>query len=605
MSSERYDIQLSPELRDRLRAGWEASLPSRCPLEPDPPHRFSPRFLRRMEALCRRARPPLPWRRGLALLSAALLLAATVAAAAPGLRGLGYREVIDTSSGGFYLNYERVSDSYTPGDFLPYCLSPGFVPEGYARTARTGGDSSQEEVWTGASGSTIRFRQRRLDKGEIEETGLLSSYSRSTPVRLDDLRKGRLLEGKDGAALLWDDGAYAFSIAAASLDREELLLLARTLEPVELPDYEAPFLNYEPGWTPEGFVPNDYYSDECHCSIIFRNSEGEEIHFAQTSTESGYCVDDPEVQTSRLLLDNGAAAWHISVKGMDTLTWLQDGYQMEVSSIQRPLEELLRVANSVAPVPEGARRVYPGPFKEETITALPEGCTLVRRWVTVHAMEEKWLLPGGDGVLLFQKAAADCGRLDREKEKALGRPVTLGENWPGWYREEGDTHILHWASGFHLYRILAPLPLEEMIPLADSVQPILHQLPESEYAPFRLTSLCDPAALPRGFDKVQSESGQTFYWAKWRRDGVPLAFQVYHRGSPSPLEFPSANRAELPAPGGHCLYGLDDGVGVLVWFFDGYELELTGPLPMEELVEIASSVPPPTAWFPDGEWGGG
>lgn len=220
------DPDITDGLLEELVREWAATLPSRFPLEPEHPHRFSRQFLDKMELLFREAdrrEGAARCRRGSAGKLLALLLAAALATTmATAFLAYYFRMVREERKEYSAVHYEQVGRGYAPEEFVPYHVT--YVPEGFTRVQSRQTDVSYQEKYVNENGSTIILRQTQINQ---ETFSIDTEKTAFTEVLLNDNQAAALLDSQTVKTIYWDNGEYIFMLTG-NLEKELLLEIAES-----------------------------------------------------------------------------------------------------------------------------------------------------------------------------------------------------------------------------------------------------------------------------------------------------------------------------------------------------------------------------------------
>lgn len=221
------DPDITDGLLEELVREWAATLPSRFPLEPEHPHRFSRQFLDKMELLFREAdrrEGAARCRRGSAGKLLALLLAAALATTmATAFLAYYFRMVREERKEYSAVHYEQVGRGYAPEEFVPYRVT--YVPEGFTRVQSRETYFSYQEKYTNENGNIITLKQSLISRSsfsiDTENTAL-------DEVLLNDKQSAFFLDNDTVKMIYWDNSEHAF-VLTGECERDVLLKIAESV----------------------------------------------------------------------------------------------------------------------------------------------------------------------------------------------------------------------------------------------------------------------------------------------------------------------------------------------------------------------------------------
>lgn len=220
------NIEVTDDLLRQLTLGWAADLRSRYPLEPEKPHRFSRRYRRKMERLCREAEREGPrlqsgrhWSTRAAVALLAAVLGTTVAMAAV----YHFRMVRVDHKKYSNIHYEQVEDGYVPGEFVAYHIT--YIPEGFTQTQDRTTGTEHQETYVNVEGKGIRLRQLRIDIADLD---IDTEKVKPVEILLNGTQRVWYLGNQSIKTIYWDDGVYFFSVSG-HVSKEELVKIAESV----------------------------------------------------------------------------------------------------------------------------------------------------------------------------------------------------------------------------------------------------------------------------------------------------------------------------------------------------------------------------------------
>lgn len=223
------DPDITDGLLEELAREWAATLPSRFPLEPEHPHRFSRQFLDKMELLFREAdrrEDAARCRRGSAGKLLALLLAAALATTmATAFLAYYFRMVREERKEYSAVHYEQVGRGYAPEEFVPYHVT--YVPEGFTRVQSRQTKVSYKEKYTNGSDDVIYLRQSLIAR---ENFSIDTERVALVEVEMNNKQQALYLDNDTIKALYWDNGEYSFRLTG-NLEKDELFKIAESVLP--------------------------------------------------------------------------------------------------------------------------------------------------------------------------------------------------------------------------------------------------------------------------------------------------------------------------------------------------------------------------------------
>ena len=221
------DPDITDGLLEELAREWAATLPSRFPLEPEHPHRFSRQFLDKMELLFREAdrrEDAARCRRGSAGKLLALLLAAALATTmATAFLAYYFRMVREERKEYSAVHYEQVGRGYAPEEFVPYHVT--YVPEGFTRVQSRQTDVSYREKYKNNDGIVVLFNQTIIDQTNFV---LDTENNKPTDVLLNGEISASFIDNGIYGAIYWDCGTYSFCLSG-DLKQELLIEIAESV----------------------------------------------------------------------------------------------------------------------------------------------------------------------------------------------------------------------------------------------------------------------------------------------------------------------------------------------------------------------------------------
>lgn len=225
------NFDVTDDLLRRSTLEWAAEQRKRYPTGPEHPHRFSRRFRRRMEHLCREAERVGPQRVGpqppgghrwctrtaVALLAAALGI--TVAMAAVN----HFRMVRVDHEKYSNIHYEQVEDGYTPDKFITYHIT--YLPQGFTQTYERTTGKEHHETYTDPEGRGIRLRQLRIDQADLD---IDTEKVEPVEILLNGKQRAWYLGNPSLKMIYWDNGIYFFSVSG-HVTEDELVKIAESV----------------------------------------------------------------------------------------------------------------------------------------------------------------------------------------------------------------------------------------------------------------------------------------------------------------------------------------------------------------------------------------
>ena len=221
------DPDITDGLLEELVREWAATLPSRFPLEPEHPHRFSRQFLDKMELLFREAdrrEDAARCRRGSAGKLLALLLAAALATTmATAFLAYYFRMVREERKEYSAVHYEQVGRGYAPEEFVPYHVT--YVPEGFTQVQSRETEFSFQQKFRNDEGGTIVFNQTKISQTSFF---IDTEYVDLEEIILCEKQSALYLDNETLKTIHWDDGEYTFRVSG-NLSKEILVKIAESL----------------------------------------------------------------------------------------------------------------------------------------------------------------------------------------------------------------------------------------------------------------------------------------------------------------------------------------------------------------------------------------
>ena len=221
------DPDITDGLLEELAREWAATLPSRFPLEPEHPHRFSRQFLDKMELLFREAdrrEDAARCRRGSAGKLLALLLAAALAKTmATAFLAYYFRMVREERKEYSAVHYEQVGRGYAPEEFVPYHVT--YVPEGFTQVQSRQTDVSYREKYTSKNGLYVVFNQSKIDQAKFS---IGTENVKPVDIQLNDKMLAVFIDDGSYREIYWDDGAYSYYLFG-NVTEELLVKIAESL----------------------------------------------------------------------------------------------------------------------------------------------------------------------------------------------------------------------------------------------------------------------------------------------------------------------------------------------------------------------------------------
>ena len=430
---------------------------------PEEPHPFSPAFERKMKKLLRRGRHPVLYRalRGAACFLLVLLLSGcAVLAVSPEAREVfaGWvREVYETS---FIYRFSGVERTTAEDGFTTY--RPTYIPPGFQLSDEfEGGEVSSVTYVNGDDGGAVfrRLSDTMTPVFQIERDGT-ETYQK---VLVNGMPAELYLDQDEGAShvLLWmDETKNSIFCISGPFDKEELLKMAESIEPVRLV--------YSLGWVPDGY---EWFDSRCEIPelIKYRRENGDMILLSiMKSVESMEMqVGLNEGDTNRRVLVSGTEAdlYLDATGGNSVLIWTDEESGL-VFMLNGPLteEELIQTAENI-----GKYAVRPAPHRPGWI---PEGYARHGYSGGGASLELRYDREGGESIWFRY---GESGELQEELQETLEglafETVQVDGQTARLYTDAESVRHLTWdgSKPGSDYWLSGPLSAEELIRIAESV----------------------------------------------------------------------------------------------------------------------------------------
>lgn len=368
---------------------------------------------------------------------------------------------------------------------------------------------------------------------------------------------------------------------------------------------------YRPMWTPDGWRESRASEDDVTANIIYENDEGAIMAFFYTR--------DPEASDIYLDHGNDADAQEIQIQGgtadlyidsrenhSNVIVWTDEETGI-LFLIQGPLTstELVKMAESV----ESSKRVMSRRYVYIP-SWIPEGYKTVSKDFSERGQNIlRYETEQGDLLTVIYTGDIDAGALYLEQGEAKRTAVSVSGLPADLYLDpqEGGANALVWQDGERLTWISGPLTEEELIRVAESMEPVKWPERLEEY---RL------GWIPGGYRPYRNSSVNTSgsRHTMYSNDEGSLIVLRYMRQAESsnlhilPVSGEGLETLTTQVNGEPADLYLEEGeANVLVWPDSeaGVLFVILAHCPEEELVKMAESVevvpqePCPT-WLPKG-----
>lgn len=566
-------------------------------IDEQPEHDFSPAFEKKMNKLIRRAKHPV-WHNfvhaAACVLLALLLTSCAVLAVSPEAREAltGWvREVYEN-----YFVYRYAGPEETKPEDVGYL--PSWVPEGYEVEFQSMTNDGSTIIYRNEEGKLIVFVVMKSGGViQVDAVNPIQTVVNGSPAEL-------YLDPVEGGAnvLIWEDEAEEtmFRIIAL-LSGEEIIKMAESVGPVRLETA------YRLSWIPEGYTLKEEIPIPGQMVMEYEGKTGSIDFLYFTSPSAGQAMVGPEPEEPLQASVNGYPAEIYLTPKRDhknMILWSnEEGIFFMIRALESK-EDLIRMAESVESFKHVVSRQY-----VYIPNWIPEGYKTVSKDFSERGQNIlRYETEQGDLLTVIYTGDIDAGALYLEQGEAKRTAVSVSGLPADLYLDpqEGGANALVWQDGERLTWISGPLTEEELIRVAESMEPVKwpERLEEHRLAwvpgSYREIARDILGAEDQGYVMYQNQEGYviSFLYVRQAESALPQVSSISGRLEARTVQV-NGRSADL--------YLEEGKASALVWpdSRTGMLFMIQATCSEEELVKMAESVEVVpkefrAAWLPEG-----